>query len=91
MPDGRSYDDSTWLRMDSTLPFSGRRSGRVFLPTGALTYITLPCERGDEHFTHQAKGDTICHGGMVHVLPGLTYTVSIWVRGEYSCSAAASR
>ena len=84
VPNGRSYDDSTWLRMDTTLPHSGRRSGRIALPTGALTYINLPCERGDEHFTRQAKGDKICHGGMVNVLNNTSYTVSIWARGSSS-------
>ena len=53
--DGRSFDDSTWLRLDTTRPHSGRRCARVALPTGAPTLIRLPCERGDEHFTHQAK------------------------------------
>lgn len=84
IPNGRSYDDSTWLRMDTTRPHSGRRAGRIALPTGALTYISLPCQRGDEHFTHQAKGDKICHGGKVNVLNHTSYNVSIWARGSSS-------
>ena len=63
---GRSYDDSSWLRMDTTVPHSGRRSGRFALPAGAPTFVNLPCQRGDEHFTKQAKGDKLCHGGMVN-------------------------
>ena len=36
---GRSYDDSSWLRMDTTVPHSGRRSGRFALPAGALSKV----------------------------------------------------
>ena len=52
--------------MDTTVPHSGRRSGRFALPAGAPTFVNLPCQRGDEHFTKQAKGDKLCHGGMVN-------------------------
>lgn len=83
-PDGRSYDDSTWLRMDTTRPHSGVKSGRFTLPTGALTYVHLPCQRGNEHFTRQAKGDKVCHGGRFNVLNDTSYTVSIWARGSSS-------
>ena len=37
VPNGRSFDDATWLRMDTTLPHSGYRSGRVALPAGEST------------------------------------------------------
>jgi hypothetical protein len=81
---GRSYDDSTWLRMDTARPHSGLKSGRFSLPTGALTYVSVPCERGDEHFTRQAHGDKVCHGGLINVLNDTSYTVSIWARGSSS-------
>lgn len=80
---GRSYDDSTWLRIDTTRPHSGTKSGRIALPTGARTYVRIPCQRGDEHFK-QAKGDKVCHGGLINVLNDTSYTVSIWARGSSS-------
>ena len=45
---GRSFDDNTWMRMDVTRPHSGRRSARVFLPSGRATLVPLPCEKGGE-------------------------------------------
>ena len=81
---GRSYDDSTWLRIDTTRPHSGMKSGRLALPTGARTFVRIPCQRGDEHFTKQAKSDKVCHAGVINVLNNTSYTVSIWARGSSS-------
>ena len=57
--DGHSFDDGSWLRYDSIMPHSGRSAGRVFLPAGEGVRVWLPCERGDEHFTHPAKKDPV--------------------------------
>ena len=77
---GRSFNDATWLRMDTTLPHSGYRSGRIALPAGQPTYMQLPCERGDEHDTTQAKGDKVCKTGIVNVLNNTLYSITVWAR-----------
>jgi hypothetical protein len=46
---GRGYDDSTWLHIDTRLPHSGSHCGRIFLPTGKLTYVPIPCEGTGKH------------------------------------------
>ena len=74
---GRSYDDSSWIRMDTTAPHSGRRAGRIFLPSGMPTGISIPCQRGDERGA-KAKKDTVCKAGFINVLNGTTYAVSVW-------------
>ena len=74
---GRSYDDGSWIRMDTTAPHSGRRAGRVFLPSGMPTGVSIPCQRGDEHGA-KAKQDKVCKAGCINVLNGTDYAVSVW-------------
>ena len=82
VPNGRSFDDGSWLRMDATAPHTGRGCARVFLPTGMPTRVWVPCERGDEHFTHEAKADKVCKGGMINALNETGYAISVWARAS---------
>ena len=45
-----------------------------------LNLQQLPCERGDEHDTPEAKGDKVCKGGYVNVLNNTQYTLGVWAR-----------
>ena len=81
---GRAFDDATWLRYDTGAPRSGRQSGRIFLPSGGPLTLPLPCERGNEHYMHQAKSDPVCAGGVIRVLNHTSYAVSLWARGSRS-------
>ena len=58
-------------------PHSGRRAGRVFLPSGMPTGVSIPCQRGDEHGA-KAKQDKVCKAGFINVLNDTDYAVSVW-------------
>eukprot|EP01047_Picozoa_sp_COSAG01_P052820 COSAG01_NODE_5593_length_4159_cov_2.227340_3_plen_75_part_00 len=62
----------------------------MFLPRGVATRVGLPCERGDEHWTHQAKADPVCHMGRVNVLNASRYRVSVWARASRPGAAAVA-
>ena len=68
------FDDASWLHIDGRLPYSGLRSGRVFLPEGGQPVaVTVPCDDG-------AGGQSkICAGG-AFAMTNLTLTMSMQVR-----------
>merc|ERR1712217_534397 len=77
---GRTYDDKTWLHIDTSLPHSGRYSGRVFIPEeGSPAFLAVPCQRGGETGT-TAKQNPVCKMGNVNLLNSTTYTVSLFAR-----------